>query len=388
MILSNTKMKKRIAYVSGTRADFGLMIPILKAIEKSKLLSIKLYVTGEHLMPELGMTINNVKKYFSKVIVIDAVSKQNDKIGTAKFNADFFKKMIEELNISRPDLMLVLGDRQEMLMVSVACLYLGIPIAHIHGGERTGTVDGVARHTITKIASIHFPATKDAALRIKKMGEEDWRINIVGAPALDTILNNKLPSRKELADKFGINPKENFILILEHPVSEDIENAGRQMEVIIEAVKRFNIPTVIIYPHADAGGKKIIEVIEKEKSNRLFKIFPSLEYKTFLALEREASVWVGNSSAALIESSSFKIPVVNIGNRQMGRQRGNNVLDVDYDSEKIYKAIDKSLNDKKYLSKLKKIKNPWGDGRASSRIIKILEKLEITPKLLNKQINY
>lgn len=381
-------MKKRIAYVSGTRADFGLMIPILKAIEKSKLLSIKLYVTGEHLMPELGMTINNVKKYFSKVIVIDAVSKQNDKIGTAKFNADFFKKMIEELNISRPDLMLVLGDRQEMLMVSVACLYLGIPIAHIHGGERTGTVDGVARHTITKIASIHFPATKDAALRIKKMGEEDWRINIVGAPALDTILNNKLPSRKELADKFGINPKENFILILEHPVSEDIENAGRQMEVIIEAVKRFNIPTVIIYPHADAGGKKIIEVIEKEKSNRLFKIFPSLEYKTFLALEREASVWVGNSSAALIESSSFKIPVVNIGNRQMGRQRGNNVLDVDYDSEKIYKAIDKSLNDKKYLSKLKKIKNPWGDGRASSRIIKILEKLEITPKLLNKQINY
>lgn len=381
-------MKKRIAYVSGTRADFGLMIPILKAIEKSKLLSIKLYVTGEHLMPELGMTINNVKKYFSKVIVIDAVSKQNDKIGTAKFNADFFKKMIEELNISRPDLMLVLGDRQEMLMVSVACLYLGIPIAHIHGGERTGTVDGVARHTITKIASIHFPATKDAALRIKKMGEEDWRINIVGAPALDTILNNKLPSRKELADKFGINPKENFILILEHPVSEDIENAGRQMEVIIEAVKRFNIPTVIIYPHADAGGKKIIEVIEKEKSNRLFKIFPSLEYKTFLALEREASVWVGNSSAALIESSSFKIPVVNIGNRQMGRQRGNNVLDVDYDSEKIYKAIDKSLNDKKYLSKLKKIKNPWGDCRASSRIIKILEKLEITPKLLNKQINY
>ena len=381
-------MKKRIAYVSGTRADFGLMIPILKAIEKSKLLSIKLYVTGEHLMPELGMTINNVKKYFSKVIVIDAVSKQNDKIGTAKFNADFFKKMIEELNISRPDLMLVLGDRQEMLMVSVACLYLGIPIAHIHGGERTGTVDGVARHTITKIASIHFPATKDAALRIKKMGEEDWRINIVGAPALDTILNNKLPSRKELADKFGINPKENFILILEHPVSEDIENAGRQMEVIIEAVKRFNIPTVIIYPHADAGGKKIIEVIEKEKSNRLFKIFPSLEYKTFLALEREASFWVVNSSAALIESSSFKIPVVNIGNRQMGRQRGNNVLDVDYDSEKIYKAIDKSLNDKKYLSKLKKIKNPWGDGRASSRIIKILEKLEITPKLLNKQINY
>ena len=381
-------MKKRIAYVSGTRADFGLMIPILKAIEKSKLLSIKLYVTGEHLMPELGMTINNVKKYFSKVIVIDAVSKQNDKIGTAKFNADFFKKMIEELNISRPDLMLVLGDRQEMLMVSVACLYLGIPIAHIHGGERTGTVDGVARHTITKIASIHFPATKDAALRIKKMGEEDWRINIVGAPALDTILNNKLPSRKELADKFGINPKENFILILEHPVSEDIENAGRQMEVIIEAVKRFNIPTVIIYPHADAGGKKIIEVIEKEKSNRLFKIFPSLEYKTFLALEREASVWVGNSSAALIESSSFKTPVVNIGNRQTGRQRGNNVLDVSYDRDEIYKAINKSLNDKKYLSKLKKIKNPWGDGRASSRIIKILEKLEITPKLLNKQINY
>lgn len=381
-------MKKRIAYVSGTRADFGLMIPILKAIEKSKLLDLNLYITGEHLMPELGMTINDVKKFFPKAIPINVIFENDNKIRTAEFIANFFNKIVKVLCQSKPDLVLILGDRPEMLCVAVTCLYLGIPSGHIHGGERTGTVDEVARHAITKLSHVHFAATDESAERLRKMGEDNWRIHTVGAPTLDTILNEKLPTRAELLLNLGMNPKEKFILVLQHPVSENMTNAGRQMKETIEAVKKFNMPVVFIYPHADVGGKKIIEEIQKEKNNLLFRIFPSLGHKTFLALEREASVWVGNSSAAMIESSSFKTPVVNIGNRQTGRQRGNNVLDVSYDRDEIYKAINKSLNDKKYLSKLKKIKNPWGDGRASSRIIKILEKLEITPKLLNKQINY
>ena len=387
-MISNKKRIKKIAYVSGTRADFGLMLPVLKAIKASKSLDLILYATGEHLMPQLGKTINEIKKHFPNVNIINTISKNDDKRGVAQFNTNLFKKITEEFQRTKPDLILVLGDRSETLLVAVACLYLGIPVVHIHGGDKTGTVDEIARHTITKIANIHLPATREAALRIKKMGEEDWRINVIGAPALDTILNEKFPSRKELLSKLGMDSQEKFILVLQHPVSEDAVNADKQMRETIEAIKKIKMPAIFIYPHIDVGGRKIIEEINKEKNNKLFKIFPSLEHKIFLALEREASVWVGNSSAAMIESSSFKTPVVNVGNRQTGRQRGENVLNVDYDRNQIYKAIYKSLNNKKYLAKLKRVKNPWGDGKTSERVVKILEKLEINPKLLNKQISY
>ena len=387
-MISSRQKNKKIFYVSGTRADFGLMLPVLRAIKASKSLDLILCAAGEHLMFQFGKTINDIKKHFPEVHTIKTSSKSDEKTGVAEFNANFFKKITIKLKEEKPDLVLVLGDRSEMLLTAVAYLYLGIPIAHIHGGEKTGTVDEVSRHAITKISNIHFPATKDAASRIKRMGEDSWRINIVGAPALDTILNEKLPTRGELLSDLGMNIKDKFILVLQHPVSDEVMNAGNQMKETIEAVKKFDMPAVFIYPHADAGGRRIIDEIQKEKNNPLFKIFPSFEYKKFLALEREASVWVGNSSAALIESSSFKTPVVNVGNRQIGRERGHNVLDADYDRNKIYKAIHKSLNDKKYLNKLKKIKNPWGDGRTGIKIAKILEKIELSPKILNKQICY
>lgn len=386
--MTSSVKKKKIAYISGTRADFGIMTPVLKAIKGSKLLDLKLYVTGEHLMTEFGSTINHVKRYFPKATPINAIFEEGSKIGMAKFTAKLLDKAIDIFDRNKPDLVLVLGDRPEMLSVATACLYLGIPIGHIHGGEKTGTVDEIARHTITKMSHIHFPATEDSASRLNKMGEDEWRINKVGAPGIDVILNEKLLDRQELFRRLNINPENSIILVTQHPVSEDISNAGRQMETTMSAVKEFNMPVVVIYPHADAGGKKIIEVIKKEQKNPIFRIFPSLEYKIFLALERETSVWVGNSSGAIIESASFGTPVVNIGNRQYGRQRSGNVIDVGYNKKEIIDAINKSLNDEKYRTRIKSVKNCWGDGKASSRIVSILEKLEITPQLLNKQISY
>lgn len=379
---------KKIAYISGTRADFGLMTPILSAIQKSKKLDLQIYATGIHLMPEFGKTVNQVKKEFPKVISVNAMFETDDKFGMAKFTGKFLDNLTRELKKNRPDFVLTLGDRIEMLCTATVCLYLGIPTVHIHGGEKTSTVDEVARHAITKLSHLHFPATKESAERIKKMGEEDWRIYVIGAPALDTILNEKLPSRKELFSKIGFDQKKKFILVTQHPVSEEIEDADRQMKETLAAVKKFNLPIIVTYPHADPGGRKIIEVIEKEKDNPLFHIFPSLEYKQFLALERETAVWIGNSSGAMIESSSFKTPVVNIGTRQLGRQRGTNIIDVGYDRNEIAKAIHKSLNDKKYLAKLAKTTNPWGDGKTGPRVAKILEKINIDDRLLTKQITY
>lgn len=380
--------KKKIAYVSGTRADFGLMTPILRAIDKSKKLDLQVYATGVHLMPEFGKTINHVRKEFSSVASITATFDSDNRIGMVKFMGEFSKRLGEILNKNRPDVMLTLGDRPEMLATASVCLYLGIPTAHIGGGDKTTTVDEVARHAITKLSHLHFPATKESAERIRRMGEDDHRIHIVGTPALDVILNGKLQKREVLFKKLGLDSKKPLILVTQHPVSEEYEDAKKQMIETLSAVESFHLPTVVIYPHADAGGRKIIAEINRERDNPDFHIFPSLPHKDFLALEREAVVWVGNSSAIMLESASFQTPVVNIGSRQSGRQHGENVLDVGYNRNQIRLAIKKSLEDKNYLNKLKKVTNPWGDGKTGPRVAKILENLHIDNDLLKKRIAY
>ncbi len=379
---------RKIAYISGTRADFGLMTPVLKALEKSKTLSLRVYATGMHLMPEFGETVSEVRKLFPNAKRIEATFKTDDPAGQAEFAAALLPKAVAAFVKDRPDLVLVLGDRAEMLVVALSCLYLGIPTAHLHGGERTATVDEVARHAITKLASIHFPATAESAERLRKMGEEAWRIHMVGAPALDAILHATLPTRAELTEKLGLPAHEPFMLVLQHPVSEEIDDAGAQMAETLAAVKSFALPAVVIYPNADTGSGDIIAEIEKERKNPLFRIFKSLPHTDFLALEREAVAWVGNSSGALIESSSFGTPVVHVGTRQRGRERGGNVIDAGYDRKEIQAALEKSLHDTAYRASRRTLKNPWGDGKTGPRVASILEELELGPKLLSKRLTY
>lgn len=378
----------KVAYVSGTRADFGLMLPILRAIEQSPKLELDVYVTGIHLMPEFGLTVDEVLKEFPQAKKIDAVFETDSREGMAKFTGVFLNKVVDAFSADKPDFVLTLGDRPEMLCTALACLYMGMPTGQVHGGEKTSTVDELARHAITKLSHVHFPATEESAERIIKMGEDAWRVHTVGAPALDVILNVPLPTREEICKKFNIDPKGQFLLVAQHPVSGEVEQAGEQMEQTLAAVKNFNIPAVVVYPHADAGGRAMIAVIEKEKTNPLLRVVPSMAHTTFLALEREAAVWVGNSSGALIEAASFKTPVVNVGTRQHGRQRGRNVLDAGYSVEEIIVAVEKSLHNEEYKRMLQTIQSPWGDGKTGPRVAKILEDLVIDSKLLSKQISY
>lgn len=378
---------KKIAYVSGTRADFGIMSAILKAVNENPKLELQIYATGEHLTPGFGSTYKEIKKTFPQLKLIKTIFDSDDLTGVARFTGQFLTKVVETFSKNRPDFVLMLGDRPEQLCVALACLYLNIPTGHFRGGEVSSTFDEVARHAITKLCSLHFVATKESAERIAKMGEEKWRVHMVGEASLDVILNEKLPSREELYKFLDLDLKQKFILLTQHPVSYELKNAGQQIKETLEAAKKFKMPVVVTYPHADAGGRKIIAEIEKERNNPLFRIFPSLEYKTFLALEREAAVWIGNSSGALVESSSFGTPVVNIGTRQNNRQRGGNVINAGYNRNEINEAIKKSF-DPKYLAKLKKLTNPWGDGKTGPRVARILENLTIDSKLLKKQISY
>jgi UDP-hydrolysing UDP-N-acetyl-D-glucosamine 2-epimerase len=275
-----------------------------------------------------------------------------------------------------------------MLVGAVAATYMSIPIAHIHGGEISGNVDEPVRHAITKLAHIHFAATEDSAERIRRMGEEPWRIHVVGAPGLDLILSGKAPQLKEIASKYGLDLSKPLLLVVQHPVVTEADEAASQIRQTLEAVKELKHQTILIYPNADAGGRRMIEVIRGYEKCRFLKTFRSVPHEDYLGLLRLASVMVGNSSSGIIEAPSFGLPVVNIGTRQTGRQRAGNIIDVGYDTEEIIEAINKALHDQYFREKVGQCKNPYGDGKAGERIVRILSEVKLNKKLLEKRMTY
>lgn len=377
-----------VAYVSGTRADFGLMQPVLQAIQQTPELRLRVYATGMHLMKKFGSTINEVRRHYPGVIGLPAIISTDDRAGLALFYGDLCRRLVNEFKKNPPDFVLVLGDRAEMLAVASVCLYLGIPTGHVHGGEKSGTVDGLARHAITKLSSLHFPATQQSAARISRMGEAAWRIYTVGAPGLDVVRQQRLLSGQQLRKKLGLPSRQPLLLVTLHPISEHWQQAAAQMREVLAATATWPAAVVIVYPNADAGGRKMIAVIEKYRRAPGVHIFPSLDYQTFLALQREVAVWVGNSSAGMIESSTWPTPVVNVGPRQRGREHGRNVIDVPYDHRAIIRAIHRALHDRQWRKTMQRSTNPWGDGRSGQRIAKILRHLPPTDSLLSKDLPY
>ncbi len=382
---------KKIAVVTGTRAEYGILQPVMRAIEAQKGLELLLVVTGMHLSNEFGYTVNEIEKdgfkISSRVDMMpgsDTLEAMAESVGTGIIG---MAKTWQQL---KPDIILVLGDRVEPLAAAISGAYMNIVVAHIHGGDSSkGGLDEYARHAITKFAHIHFPATKKSAERIIKMGEDEWRVHVVGSPALDAIINEPLLPREEIIEKFAIDVSKPLILLVQHPVTTEADKAGEQMTETMEAVLELGYPVILLYPNADAGGRTIIQVIKDYESRYdLIKTFKSLPRREYLSLLKITSVLVGNSSSGMIDAPSFGVPVVNIGTRQEGRERGDNVIDVGYDRHKITMAVRKALDDKIFLNTVKKCHNPYGDGKASPRIAKILSDVEKTSGLFQKKITY
>lgn len=350
---------KKIAYLTGTRAEFGLMMQILKGIESEKNLKLILIATGMHLLKEFGKTINIVETEFPKVKIIDTTYDQDDRLSMARFVTNCAKNLIEVLQAEKPDLVLILGDRGEQLAVAVAAAYLNVPIIHLHGGEKTTTIDDKARNAITMLADWHLPASRGAAKKIIRMGINKHQVKIVGAPGLDQI--KSLP----------VAEKKDYLVILQHPDAKE-QDADWQIKQTLEAAIEFKLPIKIIYPNSDAGGRIMIQVINEwqQKYPGLIEVFPNIEREQFLNLLLGARVLLGNSSCGLIEAPTLNLPAVNIGPRQKGREQTKNVINVDYNRKKIMKAISKALS-----LRLKNIKNPYGDGKTSERVIKFLKSL-------------
>ena len=377
--------------VTGTRAEYGILRPVLKAIRAHPRLELALVVTGMHLSHEFGYTVEEIENDGFKIDAkIDMLLASDTLSGMAKSVGLGIHSMAQGWEQLRPDIVLVLGDRLESFAATIASAYMHIPIAHIAGGD-TGigsNIDNPNRHAMTKFAHIHLPSTEGARERIIRMGEEDWRVYKVGSPGLDDVLNAELAAGDVIAKKYSIDLSKPLILLIQHSVTTQVDEAAYQMRTTLDVVKELSLPTIQIYPNSDAGGRRIIEIIKEYEKDPFIKTFKSLPRFEYLSLMKTASVIVGNSSSAYIEAPSFGLPAIQIGIRQVGREKCNNVIEVGHDKEEIMRAIKKAFTDKEFLAKVKKCENPYGDGKASPRIAEILSDVEITPELIRKRITY
>jgi GDP/UDP-N,N'-diacetylbacillosamine 2-epimerase (hydrolysing) len=381
---------KSIAVVTGTRAEFGILTPILAEIMRSKELELHIIATGMHLSKKHGYTLRDVELSGFKIDeVVDMSPCDDSEASMAKALGKGIIGVTEAFERINPDIVLVLGDRSEAFAGAIAGAYMNRVVAHVHGGEVTkGCIDESIRHAVTKLAHIHFPATKDGANRIIKLGERPENVHVVGAPALDVILNAPRCPPEELVKELNLDLGKPIILAIQHPVTTQVTEAAKQMRITLEALKTVKAQTILIYPNNDAGGMSMIRVIEESRLPPYIKPYRSLPQGQYLGLMSIATAMVGNSSSGLIEAPSFGLPFINIGIRQEGRLRGENVIDVPHDKDAIIEAIGRAINNKAFREKVKKGRNPWGDGKASGRIVDVLKSLVIDDGLLQKQITY
>jgi GDP/UDP-N,N'-diacetylbacillosamine 2-epimerase (hydrolysing) len=381
--------KRKILFITERRADYSRLKPIMKLVQKSPKLQIQLIVTGMHLLKKFGETKKNIEADGFKIDEIVPIFTENDSDDGASMVRGMGKALITFSEIFpklKPDIVFTGFDIGANFAAGITGMHLNIPVVHIQGGEVSGTVDEVIRHAMTKFSHIHFPATEKSVKRIIKMGEDPEYVFNVGSPSLDTIHSIDYPSKREMAGKYGFNPDKPLIIILQHPVTTEVDKVVSQIKETVEAVKfinyKYDTQALAVYSNNDAGGKRIIDHLKKSG----IKSYPHIPYEDFLRLMRVASVLVGNSSAGIHEAPSLKLPTVNIGTREQFRERGVNVLDTGYDKKEIAKAIEKSLFDEKFINKVKKGKNPYDGGNTAEKVVKILETIKLPP--IQKVITY
>ncbi|MDB4037938.1 UDP-N-acetylglucosamine 2-epimerase [Candidatus Thioglobus sp.] len=379
---------RKILCITGTRADYPRVKSVLAEISRRKDMELQLIVTGSHLLKEYGNSIQEIIddgfEITSKVPMF--IGDYNSPFGMAQAASRCTKGISEVLQQYNPDLVLLTVDRVETLASAVAVSLMNFPIAHIQGGEVTGTIDESIRHAVTKLSHIHFPATKDAAERIVRMGEDSKMVFQVGCPYIDIIKSIKKKTKDQLAKQYGLDANKSLIIFTQHPVTTEFGSSANQIDTTLKALSNFSDSQIIAFSsNTDAGGQEIIKKVKKEKN---FVHIPNMISSDFLSLMSNADVMVGNSSAAIREAPSFHLPAVNIGSRQQGRLRAKNVIDVPHDEIQITNAINKALYDSDFVKMLKKTTNPYGQGNSAMKIVDKLERIEINQKLLQKKISY
>lgn len=369
-------MKKKIILITERRADYTKLKPILLEIIKSKKLDYRLIVTGSHLSQDHGYTISEILKDKIKIhYKFSLISKKFDDsggemsrmIGKSIYN---ISKILEK---EKPDLVLAGFDIGANFAASIIAAHMNIPLAHIEGGEKTGTIDEPLRHSISKFSNFHFTSHLDAKLRLEKMGENKNHIFVVGNTALDNIKSIEPISKSILSKKYNIDFSKKYIIVILHTVTSEIEQNILHLKKLIQVISELNLQSLWIYGNSDAGSKKIITFLKHSKLNQI----NSIPHDDYINLLKFSSGLVGNSSSGIIEAPFLKIPTLNIGTRQNNRLHSYSVIDSNFDKKNLKKAMQKILYDKNFQKNIRKQKNHYGNGNSAKKIVKILENLNL-----------
>lgn len=367
---------KRIAFLTGTRADYGKIKPLIEALGKDQKYEIHILVTGMHLLEKYGATVNHVMEDHLGVIHLLPNQHTNQNMETSLARTI---EQISEACISNDfDLIVVHGDRIEALAGAIVGVLRNLPVAHIEGGEVSGTVDGLIRHSVSKLSHLHFVSNESSRQRLIQLGEHKESIFIIGSPDIDVMLSNKLPSLQEVLNRYSI-PFDKYGILIFHPVTNEIESLGQYAKNVCQAVLQSSKNYIVIKPNNDLGTEIIQKELDTLSDPTRFVHLPSMRFEYFLQLLKSSEFIVGNSSAGVREAEYYGVPAINVGTRQRNRHKSNLILDTGYTSSDIEKAISTTGTIQRVPSQ------GFGDGKSGEKFAKILNGEDFWPITIDKQ---
>jgi len=379
-------MPVKIAYVTTGRSDYGPAAWLIKQLFSDVRFDVSLIVGGAHLAPDFGLTVQEIEEdSWSIAARVAFLQPETGAVGFARGAAAALAEYAKVFERLRPDLVMLYGDRFELLPIATAAVLLGIPIAHLCGGDITeGAVDDQIRHALTKLAHVHFPSSERSARRVLQMGEEPWRVHMVGDPALDNFVHGPRATDEEVRQAIGFAPDRSTLLVTFHPATLEHERIPQQVEELMIALKEHTGPIIMTAPAPDPGRDVIhAACLELARENPRAVLVPSLGNRCYRSVLYSVGAMVGNSSSGLIEAPCVPLPVVNIGGRQRGRDRASNVIDVPAKRRSVRAGIARALSPE-FRASLGGLRNPYGDGHATERILRVLGDLSGREQLLTK----
>jgi GDP/UDP-N,N'-diacetylbacillosamine 2-epimerase (hydrolysing) len=387
---------KKIVAVTGARSDYDLLYSIYQKLNQDENFDFKILITGAHLSDTFGYTAKQVENdNFTICGRVFNLIDSNQKIGRVISIGNQIGSVSNILFHEKPDIVLIAGDREESISVTLVCAYMNIAVAHFFGGDivKDGNIDNSVRYAASKFAHLHFPTLPQHRETLLKLGEDDWRIFVVGNPAIDRIISTPFKSQEEVIKYFyAVNTLkiEKYCVLIQHPIITQVNLQKQHIRETLEAILESDLHCFINYPNSDSGFLPIIEAYEEYASKypSKFTIFKNLDRIYYVNLLRHCALLIGNSSSGIVEVATLGIPVINVGERQRGRIHAQNIIFTQNARREISDAIDRCLTDQLFLEKVKKCDNPYGTGNSADKIVEILKNIEINDRLIHKDITY
>lgn len=386
---------KKIVAVTGARSEYDLMYSIYEKLNSSKDFDFSIVITGPHLSENFGFTAEFVEQ--DGFIIADRIYNlvdSNQKIGRLLSIGFQIPTLASTLNRLKPDLVLVAGDREESISVTMSCAYLDIPVAHFFGGDiaKDGNIDNSARYASSKFAHLHFVTLKDHKTNLLRLGEEEARIFVIGNPSLDRFLSIPVLDKVHVTQNIGmrVSNDEKYFVLIQHSIISEVHLQSEHIRTTLDALVDKGIRCFLNYPNSDPGNLDIIKAYNEYQVlyPNLFKTFKNLDRLSYVNLLRHSACLLGNSSSGLTEVASLGLGAINIGKRQRGRVHGKNVIFVDNNKQQILEAIDVVLYNEDFIAEVRKKNNLYGAGDSGQKAVNIISNLEITSDLIHKNITY